>query len=160
MRTSPGGQTEVTGEGKEQCGRKEGDRGRRKTYKNIVCNTTVREGRRQKRRRSRKMKIIYIHKKRGQEGKTWKLRHTQRKSITPTLEETYRETREDETEGHGGVEGRVTDRQTDRQIDVRGYNDIYLPVTLKYTLGFFRVTFHSFSALPNRQNITTGLVER
>ena len=62
MRTSPADRQRRLGVRKEQWGRKEGDRGRRKTYKNIVCNTTVREGRRQKRRRGRKMKIIYIYK--------------------------------------------------------------------------------------------------
>ena len=38
------------------------------------------------------------------------------------------------------------------------YKDIYWPVTLKYTQEFVLVTFHSWSALTNRQNIAVSHV--
>ena len=42
----------------------------------------------------------------------------------------------------------------DHCILMQGYKDIYLPVTCKCTQEFVLVTFHSYSALTNRQNIT------
>ena len=42
----------------------------------------------------------------------------------------------------------------DHCILMQGYKDIYLPVTCKCTQEFVLVTFHSYSALTNRQSIT------
>ena len=41
---------------------------------------------------------------------------------------------------------------------IQGYKDIYSPVTFKCTQEFVLVTFHTYSALTNRQNITISHV--
>ena len=40
----------------------------------------------------------------------------------------------------------------------QGYKAIYSPVTFEFTQEFVLETFHSYSALTNRQNITINLV--
>ena len=120
MRTSPGGQTEETGGGERVMGKE----GRRQWKEEnlqkhrLQYNGKRREEIEEKEGQENEDNIyIYLHKKRGQEGKTRELRHTQRKRYR--REETYRETGEDETECHGGVEGRVIDRQTDRRTGLQ-----------------------------------------